>query len=158
MLRQLEDLFIQAMPTVVIVLLFYAVLNSLFFKPLLAVMAERTARTEGARRAAEASQAAAREKVQAHEEALRKARQAVHAGQDAARRVLLDERATQAKDARTRALERVLAEKEEIDREMEVAREQLETAVPALAAEMVRTLIDVRPGNGLLPGTASDGR
>lgn len=157
-MRQLEDLFVQAIPTVIMVVLFYIVLSRLFFKPLLAVMAERSARTEGARREAEASQAAAREKTQAYEEALRKARMAVHAEQDVARRALLDERAKHARDARTHALERVLAEKEEIDREMETAREQLETVVPSLAAEMVRTLIEIRPGKGPAPGTASEAR
>jgi F-type H+-transporting ATPase subunit b len=158
MVRQLEDLFIQAIPTVILVLLFYAVLNSTFFKPLMRVMEERSARTEGARREAEASQAAAREKVAAYEEALRKARAAVHAEQDAARRALLDERAAQARDARMRAMERVLGEKEDIEKEVEAAREQLETTVPALAAEMVRTLIGGRPGKSPAPGSASEAR
>ncbi len=156
MLRQLEDLFLQSIPTVIMVLLFYAVLNYTFFKPLMRVMEERSARTEGARREAEASQAAAREKVQAYEEALRKARAAVHAEQDAARRALLDERAAQAKTARAHAMEQVQGEKDAIAKEVAAARGQLESTVPALAAEMVRTLIEVRPGKG--PAPASEAR
>src|SRR5580704_2696580 len=156
MVRQLEDLFLQAIPTVVMVLLFYAVLNYLFFKPLMRVMEERSARTEGARREAEASQATAREKVQAYEEALRKARAAVHTEQDAARRALLDERTAQAKNARAHAMEQVQAEKDAIAKEVAAARGQLESTVPALAAEMVRTLIEVRPGKG--PAPASEAR
>jgi F0F1-type ATP synthase membrane subunit b/b' len=158
MLQQLEDLFVQAIPTVVMVILFYAVLNYLFFKPLLQVMAERSARTEGARREAEASQAAAREKVLAYEEALRKARAAVHAEQDAARRAILDERAAHTRHARTHAMERVQAEKETIAQEVAAARVQLETTVPVLAAEMARTLIEGRPGKDPAPVPASEAR
>src|SRR5579863_5623288 len=89
----LGELFLEAVPTVIIVFLFYLLLRSTFFVPLMRVMEERSARTEGARREAEASQAAAREKVRAYEEALRKARAAVYAEQDVARRAILEERA-----------------------------------------------------------------
>lgn len=157
-LRQLGDLFVQAIPTVIILILFFLLLNYTFFKPIDRVLAERAARTEGARQAAEASQAAAREKVQAYEEALKKARIAVHAEQDAARRVILDERAAQARDARAHAMEQVQAEKETITREVEAARAQLETTTPQLAAEIVRTLIEVRPRSGPKPGSASEAR
>ena len=53
--HQLGELFLQAVPTVLIVLAFYLILRFLFFKPLLSVMAERDARTVGARKAAEAA-------------------------------------------------------------------------------------------------------
>src|SRR5580698_2737360 len=98
-LKQLADLFLQAIPSIIIIAMFYVLLNYTFFQPILRVMAERSARTEGARKAAEAGQAAAREKVQAYEEALRKARGAVYAEQDVARRVILDERADKVRNA-----------------------------------------------------------
>src|ERR1700723_3814326 len=60
--RQLGELFLQAVPTVLIILLFYFILRAIFFKPLLAVMAERDARTVGAQKAAELAQAAAKER------------------------------------------------------------------------------------------------
>src|SRR5260370_267834 len=41
---QLEELFLQAVPTVLIILAFYLMMRALFFKPLLKVMAEREAR------------------------------------------------------------------------------------------------------------------
>ncbi len=55
-LRQLGDLFVQAIPTAIIVFLFYLFLQWAFFKPIERVMAERQARTEGARAEAEAAQ------------------------------------------------------------------------------------------------------
>ena len=51
--RQLGELFLQAVPTVLIILLFYFILRAIFFRPLLAAMAERDARTVGAQKAAE---------------------------------------------------------------------------------------------------------
>ena len=43
--HQLGELFLGAVPTVLLILIFYFILKSLFFKPLLAVMAEREARS-----------------------------------------------------------------------------------------------------------------
>src|ERR1700756_1552110 len=57
--HQLGELFLGAVPTVLLILIFYFLMKSLFFKPLLAVMAERDARSIGAQKAAEAAQAAA---------------------------------------------------------------------------------------------------
>jgi F-type H+-transporting ATPase subunit b len=154
-LKQLADLFLQAIPSIIIIAMFYVLLNYTFFQPILRVMAERAARTEGARKAAEAGQAAAREKVQAYEEALRKARGAVYAEQDVARRVILDERADKVRNARTRATEFVSAEKETIAKEMSAARTQLEETAPDLAAEMVRTLMWTQPDGGQKPASGS---
>ena len=144
--HQLGELFLQAVPTILILLIFYGILRVLFFQPLLKAMDERSARTEGARREAEASQAAAREKVHSYEEALKKARLAVYAEQDVARRAILDERANRVREARTRAMEHVQNEKDAIAKEVASARTQLEMTTPDLAAEMVRTLIGTRPG------------
>src|SRR5260221_5528310 len=72
--HQLGELFLQAVPTVLIVLAFYVMLRALFFKPLLAVMAERDARTVGARKTAAAAEAAAAAKANQYQETLQNAR------------------------------------------------------------------------------------
>src|SRR5215831_10148617 len=72
--QQLGELFLGALPTVLLILIFYFILKSLFFKPLLAVMAEREARSIGAQKAAESAQLAAAEKVRQYQEAVRQAR------------------------------------------------------------------------------------
>src|SRR5258706_4716194 len=100
--HQLGELFLQAAPTVLIILLFYFILRAIFFKPLLAAMAERDARTVGAQKASEAAQAAAAEKVKQYQEALRQARGQGYGQQEAARKRLLHERAAQVKEARTK--------------------------------------------------------
>ena len=156
MLLQLEDLFLQSVPTIIIVLVLYVVLKYTFFQPLMKAMDERSARTEGARREAEASQMAAREKVHSYEEALKKARIAVYAEQDVARRAILDERANKVRDARARAMELVQTQKTEITKEVVAALEQLEVTTPDLAAEKVRTLLGMQPG-GSNPGQTTAG-
>src|ERR1700721_2836481 len=89
--HQLGELFLQAVPTVLILLAFYGVLRGLFFKPLLKIMAEREARPAGARKAAEAAQAAAAEKIKQYQEALKQARAKVYIEQEAARKKLLND-------------------------------------------------------------------
>ena len=140
------ELMLEAVPTVIIVLLFYLLLRFTFFVPLMRTMDERSARTEGARREAEAGQAAAREKTRAYEEALRKARAAVYAEQDTARRAIMEQRAAAAREARSRAMERVQKEKEQIAQEVAAAHGQLEATTPQLAVEIVRALLASNSG------------
>ena len=123
MVHQLGELFLGALPTVVLILVFYLILRSLFFKPLLAVMAEREARSIGAQKAAETAQAAAAEKV----------------------KKLLDERAAQLKEARVKSAAEVAAAKEHVARELALASQDLEPSVAQLASEIAtRVLRPVR--------------
>jgi F0F1-type ATP synthase membrane subunit b/b' len=151
--HQLGELFLQAVPTVLILLVFYAVLRWLFFKPLLAVMAERDARTAGARKAAEAAQAAAADKVKQYQEALKRARAQVYAEQEAARKKLLDERAEQLKEARGKAAAEVAAGKERVSNELVAARRDIEGSVAQLAAEIAHRVLQA-PSN---PGSPARG-
>ena len=74
-LRQLGDLFLAAIPTAIIVFLFYLFLRWSFFGPIEQVVRERGKRMEGARREAEELRRNANEKSRAYQEALRKARE-----------------------------------------------------------------------------------
>jgi F-type H+-transporting ATPase subunit b len=147
--HQLGELFLQATPTVLIVLVFYGVLRGLFFKPLLAVMAERQARTAGSRKAAEAAQASAAEKVKQYQDALQKARAQVYAEQGTARKKLQEERAVQLKDVRGAAGREVAKAKERIADELEAAKTDLQASAGQLAAEIARRVLQgpTRPGS-----------
>ena len=140
--HQLGELFLQAVPTVLIVLAFYVMLRALFFKPLLAVMAERDARTVGARKAAAAAEAAAAEKVKQYQEALKKARAEIYAEQEAARQSVLEDRAKLLKAMRSRAIEDVAAAKKKIAAEFEAARLDLERQAPELAGQIARAILE----------------
>jgi len=146
--HQLGELFLQAVPTVLIILLFNFILRAIFFKPLLQVMAERDARTAGAQKAAAASQAAAAEKVRQYQEALKQARGQVYAEQEAARKKLLDERGAELKAARARSAGEVSAAKERIETEFAAARRDVEASIEPLAAEIAQRILlaPLRPG------------
>jgi F0F1-type ATP synthase membrane subunit b/b' len=148
--RQLGELFLQAVPTVLIILLFYFILRAIFFKPLLAVMAERDARTVGAQKAAEVAQAAAVEKIKQYQDALKQARTQVYAEQEAARKKVLDERAAVIKEARAGAAAQVAAAKERVAREVATARREIEATVAQLSAEIARRILQPpRPGGSV---------
>ncbi|MGC1597065.1 MAG: hypothetical protein WA774_17055, partial [Candidatus Acidiferrales bacterium] len=92
-LHQLGELFLQAVPTVIIVFLFYLFMRWAFFAPIQKAMAERDAKIEGARREAAEVEEAARQDLENYNEALRKARAEIYAEQEAARQAILAERA-----------------------------------------------------------------
>jgi F-type H+-transporting ATPase subunit b len=146
--HQLGELFLQAVPTVLIILLFYFILRAVFFKPLLAVMAERDARTVGARKASEAAEAAAAEKVKQYQEALKQARGQVYAEQEAARKKLLDERAAETKETRARAAGEVNAAKTRVAAELAAARRDVRSTVAQLSAEIARRILETPPRPG----------
>ncbi len=145
LVHQIGELFLRAVPVALIVLIFYFILRSLFFEPILAVMAEREARTLGAQKSAEAAQAAAAEKLRQYEEALRHAKAKVYAEQEAERKKLLDERAAVLKDARSKASAEVGKGKERVAGELEAAKKDIEVTASQLAAEIARKALQVPP-------------
>ena len=153
-LTQLGELFLQAVPTVIILLLFYVFLRVNFFQPLERVLAERRARTEGARRDAESSQAAAQEKTRGYQEALRKARAEIYAEREAARRAALEERAARIRSASNEAREEVRRAKEKIFADLTAARVELERESHSLAEEITRAILERRPGGPQIPSEA----
>lgn len=140
-LQQIGSLILQAVPTIVLVLIFFLFLKSQFFGPLQRVMEERDKRIEGARKEAEAARLAAEEKKKAYQEALRKARAEVYAEQDAARRAVLDERARMVREARARANERVRAAKQDLAAELAAARKQVEAESQVLGTKIAQAIL-----------------
>jgi F-type H+-transporting ATPase subunit b len=145
LVHQIGELFLRAVPVALIVLLFYFIMRSLFFRPLLKVMAERDARTVGAQKAAEAAQAAASEKIKQYEEALKQARAKVYMEQEAERKRLLDERAALLKAARNRATAEVNSAKERVAGEFAAAKKDLEATTSQLAAEIAKRILQAPP-------------
>jgi F-type H+-transporting ATPase subunit b len=148
LVHQIGELFLRAVPVALIVLVLYFILRSLFFKPILKVMAEREARTLGAHKSAEAAQAAAAEKVRQYEEALKKAKAKVYAEQEAERKKLLDERAAFLKDARGKASAEVNRAKESVAGELQAAKKDIEASASQLAVEIAERVLQVPPGPG----------
>lgn len=144
-LEQLGALFLQALPTIVLVYVFYFILKTYLFKPLLEILDERHRRMEGARKEAEAAQAAAAEKERAYQEAIKRARSEVYAEQEQARRAALEERAALVRETRNRSNERIREAKSRIAAELSAARAELERDSATLAAEIARAILQQRP-------------
>jgi len=140
-LKQLGDLFLAAVPTAIIVFLFYLFLRWSFFGPIERVVAERSKRIEGARREAEELRKTVHEKSRAYQEVLRNARAELFREQEAARRVALDERGKAIQQARQLANEEVQIAKKRIRAEIETARAELEISSTHLAEEIARTIL-----------------
>jgi F0F1-type ATP synthase membrane subunit b/b' len=135
-------LFLQAVPTVVIVFLFYLFMRWAFFTPIQKAMGERDARIEGARRQAAELEAEAGRELQEYSERLRKVRGEIYAEQEAARQAALDDRARLLKAMRSRALEEVGEAKKKIADELTVASREVALQTDSLAAEIVRTILE----------------
>jgi F0F1-type ATP synthase membrane subunit b/b' len=145
-LHQLGELFLEAVPTIIVVLLFYAFLRWAFFSPIQKAMAERNARIEGARTETASVEAEAKQELDAYHEALRKARAQIYGEQEAARQAALDERAKLLKAMRSRSQEDVAAAKKKIAAEFAAARAEIERQTPILADQIARTILD-RPSS-----------
>jgi F0F1-type ATP synthase membrane subunit b/b' len=141
-LRQIANLFLQAVPTVVIVFLFYVFMRWAFFTPIQKAMAEREGKIEGARKDAAAVQAAANQDLHAYNEALKKARAEIYAEQEAARQAIVEERAKNLKAMRSLAQKEVGEAKKKIDVELDAARKQIEASAPQIAGEITRSILE----------------
>ncbi len=137
----MRELFFQVVPIVLILLVFYAVLRVLFFKPLLKVIAEREARTIGVQKAAEEAQKAASEKVKQYQDALKQARTEIYVEQEAARKKVLDERAAQLKEARAKTGAFVNAQRERVAAEVLAVRREIESSITQFAALVARRVL-----------------
>ncbi len=84
-LKQVGELLLGAIPTVVILLSLWAIYNAVVRKPLVRVLEQRRERTEGAVLKARADVSAAEAKTQDYEQRLREARLTIFKAQEARR-------------------------------------------------------------------------
>jgi F0F1-type ATP synthase membrane subunit b/b' len=150
--RQLGQLFLAAVPTVVLVFLFYFFLRWSFFTPIGNILAERRARIEGARRAAEASRHDAQEKLRTYRAALKNASAQLFTEQDTARRHAVEKREAAVRTARAAAQERVRVAKVRQEQEFDTARAALEAPSAALGQQIAKAFL--APG---APGSQGPG-
>jgi F-type H+-transporting ATPase subunit b len=140
-LRQVGELLLGAIPTVVILLLLYAIYNLLVRKPLMRVLDERRERTEGAVLKARADVAAAEAKTQDYEERLREARLVIYKAQETRRQQAQQARAEALAEARARAQQQIGEARAAIEQDMTAARSGLQAEVERLASQIIRTVL-----------------
>jgi F-type H+-transporting ATPase subunit b len=157
LMAQLKGLFLQAVPTIFLVLIFYFFLRSQFFGPIERALEERARRTSGARHEADEAIAEAERAQAEYQAALRKARGEVYAEQEAERRKALEERAAAIRAARDKAAQFVRERKAGLDVEISAAKKQIEGESSSLGGEIARAVLAAPSGGGPRPGTAGTG-
>lgn len=143
-LRQTLNLIIVSLPTTIIVFLFYLFARATFFRPIMRVLEERAARTEGARGEAAHIENQTQEKLGMYRRALDKVRAEIYGEQDSARRAALEQRGELLRQTRAKANERVREAKRRLDAELASARAEVERESLRLAEDAVRAVL-VRP-------------
>jgi F-type H+-transporting ATPase subunit b len=140
-LRQLGELLLGSIPTVMLLALLYALYATIVHKPLRRVLEERRSKTEGAVEKSRADIAAAEARTSEYEQRLREARATVFRAQEARRKAALDARTAALNEARNKAQAQVQAAKADIQKDRDVAQSGLQKEVQALAAEIMRRVL-----------------
>jgi F-type H+-transporting ATPase subunit b len=143
-LSTVGELLLKAVPTIVLFVFLYFFLKSMLFVPLAKVLAERDAKTAGARDSAAASLKRADEKNAAFENALREAKGDLYKEQEATRRQWLDDQGEQLKASRAKAEEMIAKGKAELAVETESAKTSLQAQSEALADHIAKSLLENR--------------
>jgi F-type H+-transporting ATPase subunit b len=140
-LHQLGGILLQAVPTIILVLLLHFYLKAIFFKPLEHVLHTRYQATEGARKVAQESMARAAAAAEKYETALRAARGEVYQEQDKIHKQLQERATADLKEARLRADVMVQAAQSELQKEVEAAKASLAGDSDRLAEEIVAAVL-----------------
>src|SRR5271165_2432913 len=128
-LLQLSELLLGAVPTIILLALLYILYTQLVHKPLLRVLAERRARTQGAMEKARADIAAAEARTSDYEQRLREARVKIFKNQEARRQQALQVRSEAVSQARAKAQDQVKQARAGIEQDKQQAAASLEEAV-----------------------------
>src|SRR6202050_5711050 len=116
-LRQLGELLLGAVPTVILLALLYLLYSTIVHRPLQRVLEERRSKTEGAIEKSRDDIAAAEARTAEYEQRLREARATVFRAQEARRKAALDARTAALNEARKKAQAQVRAAKGDIEKE-----------------------------------------
>jgi len=140
-LRALAQILLKAVPTFLLVLLLYAYLTRVFFRPLEKVLRKRYEANEGARKLAEESQAKATSKMAEYEAAMRAARGEVYQELGKLRGQLHAERNAALEVARQQAETQIAAAKRELESEAAVLKQDLAAQSDLLASQIAESIL-----------------
>jgi len=141
-LRQIGELLLGSVPTIIFFLLLFGFYTLLVHKPLMAVLSERRARTQGAIEKARADIDSAEKRTAEYEQRLRDARLAVFKAQEERRVKASQARAEAVEQARKQAQSKIEQARAGIERDTAEARKSLEVEANRLAGEIIRTVLE----------------
>jgi F-type H+-transporting ATPase subunit b len=136
---------VKAIPTIFLFIVLYFYLKVMLFGPLEKVLSKRDELTAGARKAAEASRAAAERKQQEYERKFTEARAEVYRAQEETRNKWLNDQAEQVAEARKRSDKSIHDAKDVIEVEASTARQALAATSAQLADEIATAILSRKP-------------
>jgi F-type H+-transporting ATPase subunit b len=144
-LKQLGELLLGSIPTMIFLLLLFFVYTIVVHRPLAAILAERRSKTEGAVEKARADLSASEARAAEYEQRLREARLAVYKGQEARRVQAQQHRAKLTAEAREAAQKLVDEARAGIESDKVAAQTALQAESAGLATEIIRTVLQPTP-------------
>jgi F-type H+-transporting ATPase subunit b len=148
-LKQVGELLLGSIPTIIFMVLLYGIYTALVHKPLVKVLADRRSKTEGAVEKARADIAAAEARTAEYEQRLREARMTVFKNQEGLRQQALQARTEALAEARKRAQAQVEQARAGIEQDKAAAQVGLQAESGELAAEIIRIVL--HPGTTQAP-------
>jgi len=140
-LRQLSELVLGSVPTIILFILLVIAYGLLVRRPLDRVLAERRARTTGAVEQARGAISAAEAETAVYEDKLRAARTEILQAREQRLKQWNAERDAALEQARTATQEKVRAARQEIEQGAATARQQIEGASAELSAQILRAVL-----------------
>jgi F-type H+-transporting ATPase subunit b len=141
-LRQVGELLLGSVPTIIIFLLLFGLYTVLVHRPLVRVLSERRARTQGAIEKALADVASAEARTAEYEQKLREARLALFKLLEARRAQAAQARAGAVAEARKSAQAQIEQARAVIEQDKASAEKVLDAEVGRLAQEIIRMVLD----------------
>lgn len=149
-LRQLGELLLASIPTIIALLVVWGAYRALVYSRLKQVLAERHALTEGAIQKAQEEIASAEARTAEYEQKVREARADIFKTQEAYRGRVIEQRNAAIAQARKQAEEMVGAAREATAQDVAAAKGSLQKQVEGLADEIIESI--------LRPAMAAGGR
>jgi len=141
-LRQVGELLLGSVPTVIIFLLLFGLYTVLVHRPLVRVLSERHARSQGAIEKARADVASAEARTAEYEQKLREARLALFKLLEARRAQAAQARAAAVAEARKSAQAQLEQARAVIEQDKASAEKVLDGEAGRLAQEIIRMVLD----------------
>ena len=140
-LRQLGELLLTSIPTIVFLLIVWGAYSAIVQKKLDQVLAERHARTEGAIEQAQKEIATAEARTAEYEQRLREARSTIFKSQEARRRQMMEKRNAALVQAHQQAQEMIKQARAALEKDVAEARATLQRQADILATQIVETVL-----------------
>lgn len=147
-LRQIGELLINSIPTIISVLILWTAYTFLVHNKLRQVLAERHALTEGAMERAQQEIAIAEKRTAEYEQRVREARSKIFKTQQANRQRVMEERNAALAESRQRAGEMVKKARAVLEVETKAAKSSLEQQANVLADQVIATVLKPAAAGG----------